>query len=153
MRSSDYEQASLAESLIQAEVTWLFRRIKQLAQERHRDPYYYFYGHAEMSEPGKPEPARRTIPASQRTRILERDAYRCRGCGSWEALSVDHIVASSRGGTDSDDNLQTLCRPCNSSKGAKSQDEWETSNRVLKRIRRKTGHEAKSRGPPSAVRH
>jgi 5-methylcytosine-specific restriction endonuclease McrA len=36
-----------------------------------------------------------------------------------EGDSVDHIVPRSQGGTDEDDNLQLLCRSCNSSKGGR----------------------------------
>ncbi len=59
------------------------------------------------------------IPGSLRTRVFERDAYRCRHCGGWVGLSVDHIQPESRGGTLELDNLQTLCRSCNSRKGAR----------------------------------
>ena len=38
-------------------------------------------------------------------------------------LTVDHIVAQSRGGTDHLDNLQLLCGACNSMKGADSQEQ------------------------------
>ena len=51
--------------------------------------------------------------------VLERDAYRCKHCGGWEHLSVDHIQPRAKGGTDDLDNLQTLCRTCNSRKGAR----------------------------------
>ncbi|OBU85472.1 hypothetical protein MY55_15935 [Chromobacterium subtsugae] len=40
-------------------------------------------------------------------------------CMSSEDLTVDHIKPLSRGGTDDLENLQFLCRPCNSAKGAR----------------------------------
>lgn len=33
-------------------------------------------------------------------------------------LTVDHIIPKSRGGTDAHENLQVLCRACNSAKAA-----------------------------------
>jgi hypothetical protein len=50
--------------------------------------------------------------------VMERDAYRCRRCGSWIDLTIDHIKPISLGGEDDPANLQTLCRSCNSRKGA-----------------------------------
>lgn len=52
-------------------------------------------------------------------RIFERDGHRCQECGATEEITVDHIVPISAGGTDDDGNLQTLCRSCNSRKGAR----------------------------------
>ena len=40
----------------------------------------------------------------------------CVFCGAVDDLTVDHIVPLSRGGNDDRDNLQTLCRSCNSGK-------------------------------------
>ena len=54
-----------------------------------------------------------------RKTVFERDAYRCVFCNSHIDLSVDHIKPESKGGTLAFENLQTLCRPCNSSKGAR----------------------------------
>ena len=38
-------------------------------------------------------------------------------------MTVDHILARSKGGTDEPDNLQLLCGACNSVKGSKTQEE------------------------------
>lgn len=59
------------------------------------------------------------ISKERRQRILERDDFRCVSCGSTEDLTLDHKVPRSRGGGHSDSNLQTMCRPCNSRKGAR----------------------------------
>lgn len=78
---------------------------------------------------GWPTP-RRTTPSpggghaakvsnSRRRRVYERDAYRCVHCGGTEDLTIDHKHPRIRGGTNAEDNLQTLCRSCNSSKGAR----------------------------------
>jgi hypothetical protein len=61
----------------------------------------------------------RQLPKGQRRRILERDEFRCVTCGSTEMLAVDHKQPRSKGGSDDDDNLQILCRSCNSRKGVR----------------------------------
>lgn len=71
---------------------------------------------------GDPRPARKkkaTIGGALRTAVMERDEYRCRQCGTHLRLSIDHIVAESKGGPTEFDNLQTLCLPCNTRKGAR----------------------------------
>jgi hypothetical protein len=44
-------------------------------------------------------------------RVLARDGFRCQvpGCSSRRNLHVHHVVFRSRGGTDDDENLSTLC--------------------------------------------
>jgi hypothetical protein len=49
--------------------------------------------------------------------VFERDAYRCVSCGDHRDLTCDHIIAESRGGPTEFENLQTMCRSCNSRKG------------------------------------
>ena len=41
----------------------------------------------------------------------------CRKAFSFDDLEVDHIVAESCGGPDTDENIQLLCGPCNRIKG------------------------------------
>lgn len=62
---------------------------------------------------------RRPIPAALRRRVMERDEHTCQECGATDDLSIDHIVPSSRGGPETEENLRVLCRPCNSRKGAR----------------------------------
>jgi hypothetical protein len=59
------------------------------------------------------------IPTKLRWQVFQRDNYQCRKCGCREDLTVDHIIAEINGGETVLDNLQTLCRPCNSGKGAR----------------------------------
>ena len=59
--------------------------------------------------------------------MFERDLYLCQICArenrlTWvdlhgpDAGICDHIVPLSQGGTDDEDNLQTICRPCDKRK-------------------------------------
>ena len=44
--------------------------------------------------------------------ILERDAWRCQMCGRMQRLQVHHLEIRSRCGSDSEENLITLCAEC-----------------------------------------
>lgn len=61
---------------------------------------------------------RKRWPNALKRLVFERDEYRCVKCGGHLNLSIDHIHPFSKGGSDDESNLQTLCRSCNSSKGA-----------------------------------
>jgi hypothetical protein len=60
---------------------------------------------------------RRDIPDALRLAVYTRDGHACLTCGTSCDLTLDHIVPWSLGGPDTEDNLQTLCAPCNSRKG------------------------------------
>lgn len=50
----------------------------------------------------------------------------CAACGANDTnrLEIDHIIPKARNGGNNLDNLQVLCRSCNSSKGTKTMAEW-----------------------------
>jgi len=45
-------------------------------------------------------------------RVLERDAWKCQSCGARQHLQVHHIEFRSHFGSDSEENLLTLCAQC-----------------------------------------
>lgn len=59
---------------------------------------------------------------AQRLRVLNRDDWTCTACGvalEGDNATVDHVAAVSKnlGKVYADDELTSLCRPCNSRKG------------------------------------
>jgi hypothetical protein len=56
---------------------------------------------------------RQVIPEKLRNKIFERDNNQCVKCNSKINLQLDHIIPFSMGGMTTEDNLQTLCKPCN----------------------------------------
>ena len=58
------------------------------------------------------------IPEHVRHAVWRRDEGRCVQCGSQESLEFDHIIPVSRGGANTERNLQLLCEPCNRRKSA-----------------------------------
>ncbi len=64
---------------------------------------------------------RRHLPDAGRRRVANRAAGCCEYCAaqaafSQDALSVEHILPSSRGGSNSSDNLALSCQGCNNFK-------------------------------------
>jgi len=62
------------------------------------------------------------ITKEKRKEIYTRDEFKCLACGSDTFLTIDHINPIQKGGKTVDDNLQTLCRSCNSKKQNKMID-------------------------------
>ena len=102
------------------------RRVRELRVEQG----YIITSHMDRSDlrPGdyvlevlEPLPANERLSAEQRTRILERDSYRCQRCG-WgigdpathgkRFVEVHHRVPVNEGGGSDDANLETLCNVC-----------------------------------------
>lgn len=62
-------------------------------------------------------------------RIFSDQCGRCVGCSEQMgilSMTIDHIIPLSRGGSNYTENIQLLCRPCNSSKGTRTMAEWIT---------------------------
>lgn len=51
--------------------------------------------------------------------VFRRDDFTCQQCGSSSDLTIDHIHPVALGGSNEIENLQTLCKSCNSRKGAR----------------------------------
>lgn len=89
-------------------------------------------GWIEMGLPERPvydgpeSPAEKRTNVSQNLRftVYRRDGFRCVACGSEDEPTLDHRTPVAKGGTNDPENLQVLCRPCNTSKGTKTMDEW-----------------------------
>lgn len=57
--------------------------------------------------------------------ILDQYRHRCAYCGKKsERLTMDHVIPLSKGGKHSANNVVPACQHCNSSKGAKTPEEW-----------------------------
>lgn len=56
---------------------------------------------------------------TRNSRVKLRDQYTCQECRRLflpDELQIDHKVTLAAGGTESDDNLQSLCEPCHEAK-------------------------------------
>ena len=88
---------------------------------KHQNPHYKEVpseipapeGHID-SEYKSPPPTE-----AERQAIFKRDGFKCIICGATDNLTLDHIIPRSKGGTSEPENLQTLCKRCNTSKGNK----------------------------------
>jgi hypothetical protein len=60
--------------------------------------------------------SRERIPESVRFEVWRRDGGKCAKCGSRERLEYDHIVPISKGGSNTDRNIELLCEKHNRSK-------------------------------------
>ena len=69
------------------------------------------------------KPKRKTISASLRAKVFERDNWRCKDCGKSASddvtLHVHHINPVSHGGVNDLDNLVINCSDCNLGKSDK----------------------------------
>jgi hypothetical protein len=59
---------------------------------------------------------REAIPTAVRRAVWVRDGGHCTHCGSRERLEYDHIIPISRGGSNTERNIELLCEACNRAK-------------------------------------
>lgn len=81
----------------------------------------------------------RVMPA-KRWLVFKRDNWRCVSCGrgadDGAILEVDHIIPRSKGGADTIDNYQTLCKECNIGKSNKDDTNIKVAHGSAKRAKR-----------------
>ena len=61
----------------------------------------------------------RHIPQDVKNAVWQRDGGRCRQCSAETYLEFDHEIPFSKGGANTLNNVQLLCRKCNGEKGDK----------------------------------
>jgi hypothetical protein len=89
----------------------------EVARELSDDEYYYeARGMSELEKKRERYRVRRPILYAE---IKKRDGEKCKMCGDTKRLEIDHITPLSKGGGDELDNLQILCKSCNTRKGAR----------------------------------
>ena len=71
-----------------------------------------------MENESQPQTYREPLPDSVKLFVWERDQGRCVQCGRDEELEYDHIIPVSKGGSNTQKNIQLLCATCDRSKGA-----------------------------------
>jgi hypothetical protein len=64
------------------------------------------------------EETNRYIPPEVKLNVWRRDQGKCVECGSKEKLEYDHIISISKGGSNTERNIQLLCQTCNRKKAA-----------------------------------
>lgn len=63
-----------------------------------------------------------TFTACEWVALCEQYENICLRCGASKSLTPDHIQPLAKGGTNSIDNIQPLCKPCNSVKSTSNMD-------------------------------
>lgn len=69
--------------------------------------------------PKKPSP--RYIPSNIRIKVWIRDEGKCKLCGAKEDLEFDHIIPVAKGGSNTEKNIELLCKKCNRKKSDRIQ--------------------------------
>ena len=67
------------------------------------------------------------IPLNLRRRVIERDGKCCVYCDedlSDKEIHMDHVIAESKGGETTYNNLQVTCRKCNLAKGVLTESDF-----------------------------
>ena len=95
-----------------------------LVKARIDDAYRTLVQRTDIPQRTDIEPLRRYNDPANKKILYGEQGGNCNGCGEHfkpQNLTVDHIIATTKGGTDHLTNLQLLCGHCNSVKGDRGQ--------------------------------
>ncbi len=98
---------------------WWFTFLAQLLGSK----YYALRARGMKPQQARIRMFRDAVSLTMRFKVLKRDRFTCTKCGRtppFTRLEVDHILPLSKGGTNKESNLETLCYRCNRGKGAKT---------------------------------
>jgi 5-methylcytosine-specific restriction endonuclease McrA len=71
------------------------------------------------------------ITGKELTALRAKYGKKCAICGAPGRMTIDHIRPLALGGGHTANNIQFLCGPCNTSKGAKDPIAWAQSRGLL----------------------
>jgi len=74
------------------------------------------------------------ITAEEWQSVLRQFDGKCACCGSCNDVSMDHVIPLSKGGRHAIENIQPLCRSCNSKKRTKEvdyRDKWKPAGETI----------------------
>ena len=102
--------------------TFVYKRVKTGFDDFWGKPEY-----EDGIKPTRPNPPRETpkstgrepIPQDLMDAVWNRDGGQCVKCNSTQDLEYDHMIPLSKGGANTYNNIQILCRKCNRSKSDK----------------------------------
>lgn len=71
------------------------------------------------------------LPLNAYSMLVDKYGERCLKCGSKDDLTIDHVTPIVLGGKSELENLQILCRSCNSSKSGRSSADYRPQQSQL----------------------
>jgi hypothetical protein len=85
-------------------------------EDRERRQFERLTHRFSKAEETEKEGRREPIQEEVRIAVWRRDEGKCVKCGSREKLEYDHIIPVSKGGSNTERNIQLLCEKCNREK-------------------------------------
>jgi hypothetical protein len=94
---------------------------RKLENQEHKRKFDEYFQGTENEYDYEPPTVNRLISTQTKNAVWRRDGGRCIECGSQERLEYDHIIPVSKGGSNTERNIQLLCEKCNRKKSDKIQ--------------------------------
>jgi hypothetical protein len=92
---------------------------RKLENQEHKKKFDEYFQSTENEFDYAPPSVDRRISTQTKNAVWRRDGGRCVECGSQERLEYDHIIPVSKGGSNTERNIQLLCEKCNRKKNDK----------------------------------